>query len=114
MKIPKPSVASATLLGSLVLAGGAGFLASQALSASQQATRTVTIDVGTGTPGPAGPPGAAGPKGDTGPPGPPGPKGDTGPPGPSGEQTCPNGFSLADVVINSPHGQTVLFTCVKD
>jgi hypothetical protein len=28
--------------------------------------------------------------------------------------TCPTGFSPADVVVNHPGGQTVLFTCVKD
>jgi len=96
---------------SLALAAGSGFLVSQAMSASSQATRTVTIDVATGPPGPPGPAGA---KGDTGPQGPPGPKGDPGPQGPSGEQSCPTGFSLTDVVVNHKGGQTVLFTCVKD
>jgi hypothetical protein len=86
----------APLAAALVLAGGTGFLASQALSAGQQATRTVTIDVATG------------------PQGPPGEKGDPGPPGPPGGVTCPAGFSPADVVVNHPGGQTTLFVCVKD
>jgi hypothetical protein len=101
----------AGIAAALALAGSAGFLASQALSAGAQATRTVTIDVATG---PQGDPGPPGPKGDTGATGPPGPRGEQGPPGPAGGTTCSDGFSIADVVINHPHGQTVIETCVKD
>jgi len=102
------------LAAALALAAGSGYLASVALGTSAQATRTVTINVAHG---PAGPPGERGPAGPTGPKGdqgPAGPKGDKGDQGPPGGQTCPDGFSLADVVINHPGGQTTLFTCVKD
>jgi hypothetical protein len=104
----------------LALAGGAGYLASTALGTGQQATRTVTINVAHGPPGPQGDPGPRGPQGDRGPAGPKGdtgaqgPKGDKGDPGPPGAFTCPTGFSPADVVINHPGGQTTLYTCVKD
>jgi hypothetical protein len=93
---------------SLVLAASTGYLAATVLGADSPPTRTVTVDVGTGTVGPPGP------KGDTGPPGPPGPKGDTGPEGPAGGTTCRTGFSLTEVVINHPGGQLVLEACVKD
>src|SRR5262245_8966349 len=82
------------IIAALGLAGASGFLASQALSTSLQTTRTVTIDVGTGGPGPTGPQGAVGPAG------PPGPKGDTGPAGPRGlpgPLACPAGFSASEV-----------------
>jgi hypothetical protein len=104
----------AALAAGLVLAAGSGFLASQALSTSSQAARTVTIDVGTQQ----GPPGPAGPKGAPGDPGPPGAKGDqgpVGPPGPAGGTTCPDGFTAADVVfIQQGKGPTTLYVCVKD
>ena len=92
------------LLGAaLILAAGSGVLAATALGTGAQGpARTVTVDVGTGLQGPAGPPG---PKGDQGPPG---------PPGQDGSQVCPAGFSNAFVVINAPKGQTTLWTCVKD
>ena len=86
---------------SLTLAGGAGFLTAQALSQNGP-TKTVTIDVGKGTQGPPGPKGEAGPKGDTGPQGPPG-----------GIQ-CPAGYTLINLVINHPGGQTTILTCEKD
>jgi len=111
------------LAAALALAAGSGYLASVALGTSAQATRTITINVAHGPPGPPGeqgPPGPKGPPGERGPAGPqgvkgdPGAKGDKGDQGPPGGQTCPDGFSLADVVINHPGGQTTLFTCVKD
>jgi hypothetical protein len=83
----------------LVLAGGSGFLASQALGVgAAQATRTVTVNVGTGERGPAGPAGPAGPRGERGPP---------------GGTTCPNGFAFGVLVINHPGGQTRIFTCLE-
>jgi hypothetical protein len=88
------------LAAALALAGGAGFLTSQALgTGSQQPTRTVTIDVGTGAqgvPGPAGPPG---------------PKGD---PGTPGAESCPTGYSFGAVLINAPGGHVQIATCIKD
>jgi hypothetical protein len=95
----------------LALAGSSGFLASQALSTSSQATRTVTIDIATGPAGPQGPlgpAGPAGPKGDTGEAGPPGPKGDP------GSFTCPAGFTEGELVINHPGGHVTLFTCLGE
>jgi collagen triple helix repeat protein len=112
---------------SLLLAGGAGFLTAQAVS-QDGPTKTVTIDVGKGKPGPRGPRGARGPagpagaKGETGAPGPAGPvgaagpkgdKGDTGPQGPPGGLQCPAGYTLIDLVINHPGGQTTILTCEK-
>lgn len=115
---------------SLVLAGGAGFLTAQAMS-QDGATKTVTIDVGKGkqgkqgprgTRGPAGPAGAkgetgakgeAGVPGAVGPAGPKGDKGDAGAQGPPGGTTCPAGYTLIDLVINHPHGQTTILTCEK-
>jgi len=112
---------------SIALAATSGFLTAQALGTAQQTpTRTVTIDIGEGRPGPTGP---AGPKGDQGPPGPIGPvgaagakgdRGDVGPPGPQGPVgptggiNCPSGFSEGDLIINHPGGQVTLFTCLKD
>ena len=61
-------------------------------------TKTVTINVATGPAGPVGPPG---------------PKGDTGPQGPAGSFSCFTGFVPGVVIINSPGGQTSIYTCVK-
>ena len=116
-------------VASLVLAGAAGFLTSQAISQSGP-TKTVTIDVGkgkqgkpgktgkTGPRGPAGPPGAPGPKGDkgdtgaAGAAGPPGPKGDKGDAGPPGGVTCPDGFEPGTLIINHPGGQATTYVCM--
>ena len=95
--------------GALGLAGASGFLAAGALSSAPEATRTVTIDVATGPTGPAGPQGPAGP---AGPAGPRGPQGERGPTGASGQE-CPPGFEFGDLVINHPHGQVTVFTCLK-
>jgi Collagen triple helix repeat (20 copies) len=112
---------------SLLLAGGAGFLTAQAVS-QDSPTKTVTIDVGKGKQGPRGPRGARGPvgpagaKGATGAPGPAGPagtagpkgdKGDAGLQGPPGRIQCPAGYTLIDLVINHPGGQTTILTCEK-
>jgi hypothetical protein len=119
--------AGVVAVGAVALAGASGYLTSTALSSGQAAPgRTVTINVGSGQPGPAGP---AGPKGDTGPAGPAGaqgPKGDQGakgdigpagppgPPGPGGGFTCPNGFTPGTLVINAPGGHATIYTCLKD
>jgi hypothetical protein len=90
------------LAAGLALAGGAGYLTSQAVGGSSQApTRTVTINLENGAQGPPGPPG------------PPGPKGDPGPPGPAGSESCPAGYDFAAVVINTPGGQHQIATCLK-
>jgi hypothetical protein len=86
----------------LLLAGGSGYLTSVAIGQSGEPTRTVTIDVGTGERGPAGP------QGEPGPPGPPGPA------GPPGAVECSPGFSHAIVVFNTPGGQRIIETCLKD
>ena len=79
----------------LVFAGISGFFVSSAVSQEPIPTpRTVVIDLP--QPGPTGP---------VGPPGPPGP------PGPAG-MLCPNGFSEGILIINSPGGQTKLWTCL--
>ena len=86
------------LLGAaLALAASGGFLAATALgTGSQQPTRTVTVDVGTGA------------QGQPGPPGPPGAKGDP------GAESCPAGYSFGAVLINAPKGQVQIATCIKD
>jgi len=91
----------------LALAGTAGFFASKAGGASAP-TRTVTVDVATGPTGPAGPQGPAGP------PGPRGPAGATGPQGPPGDFSCIQGYSPGILVINAPHGQVRIYTCIQD
>jgi hypothetical protein len=97
--------AAATVL----LAGASGFLTATALSqAQQEPTRTVTIDVATGPQGPPGEPGPPGPQGD------PGPAGPAGPAGPPGGIECSPGFSHAIVVFNTPGGQRIIETCLKD
>jgi hypothetical protein len=91
----------AIVLGALALAGGSGFLASSALSGSQQApTKTVTVDVATGPAGPPGPPGPQGPQGPAG----------TG----GGAESCPTGSTFTAVRINAPSGHVTIWTCVAD
>jgi hypothetical protein len=91
---------TAILAAALALAAGAGYLTSQALgTGSQQPTRTVTVDVGTGQQGPAG---------NQGPPGP------AGPAGTPGAESCPAGYSFGAVLINAPKGQVQIATCIKD
>ena len=89
-------LAAAIAAGSL-LASGTGYLASVALSQEPPvgATRTVTVDV----------------QGPAGPPGPPGP---TGPPGPSGGFDCLAGYTPGILQLNSPGGQTRIYTCLED
>lgn len=79
----------------LALAGASGFLASQALSGSSQAARTVTISLHNGATGPRG---AQGERGAT---------------GPSGATTCPAGFEHGVLVINHPGGQVTIATCLR-
>jgi hypothetical protein len=96
----------------LALAGGSGFLVSQALSAGPTApSKTVTIDVATGPQGPAGPPGQ---KGDQGAPGETGPAGATGPAGPAGDFTCLDGYSAGILEIDHPGGHVNLYVCIED
>lgn len=113
----------------MALTATSGFLTAQALSQGEQsATKTVTINVDTGTRGPQGPPGPPGPKGDDGAQGPKGEKGEQGAQGPAGPQgprgekgekgdpgaiTCPSGFEVEDVVINHPGGQITIHGCAK-
>jgi hypothetical protein len=86
----------AVMAGSLLLAGGSGFLVAAAVGASPPApVKTVTINVGTGPQGPAGPPGPPGP------------------PGPSGAVSCPAGFVPGDLVINHPGGQATIYSCLS-
>jgi len=129
MSTKEIAIASTVASGVLFVAAG-GFGAAAILKSQQQVpSKTVTVDVGTGTPGPPGPAGAtgpagpagpAGPKGDKGDPGPAGPKGDTGaqgppgPPGPAGSTECPAGSTFGKLVINAPKGQTSIYTCIVD
>jgi hypothetical protein len=79
------------LLVALALAGTMGFLAATAVGVGQQdPTRTVTIDVATGPQGPPGPPGSP------------------------GAESCPDGYTFASVVFNTPGGHQQIATCLKD
>ena len=118
--------AIAWMSSGLILAGGSGYLASEALSQGEGAGITTTINVATGETGPSGPPGPIGPTGtgETGPAGPPGPIGPTGetgsqgppgpvgPVGPAGGISCPVGYDEGRLVINHPGGQTAIWTCI--
>ena len=84
-------------------------------------TRTVTVDVGSGSQGPPGPPGPQGERGPAGPAGPPGPAGPQGPPGPTGTgggtsgdicEGAPAGYEPGILQINSPGGQVRIYTCI--
>lgn len=87
----------------LALAGVTGFFAAGAIGiGSQTPTKTVTVNVGNGATGPAGPAG------------PPGPKGDPGPAGSPGAESCIAGSTFGALVINHPGGQTTIYTCIKD
>lgn len=91
-----------------------------------QDVRTVTVDVGSGAQGPQGPPGPAGPagskgdKGDPGPAGPEGPQGLAGPQGPPGTggsgggpcEGAPAGYTPGILQLNTPGGQTRIWTCL--
>lgn len=107
----------------LTLAGSCGYLTATAFGQeSGGPERTVTIDVGTGEQGPVGPPGPAGevgaqgeqgPAGERGAQGEQGPVGPAGPPGPAGGMTCKAGFEPGTLVINTPGGQTTIWTCLE-
>jgi hypothetical protein len=125
MKISTKQLAIVTTVASGVLFVAAGGFGAAAILKSQQQvpSKTVTVDVGTGTPGPPGPKGDTGPAGPAGPkgdPGPAGPKGDAGaagppgPPGPAGSTECPTGSTFGKLVINAPKGQTSIYTCIVD
>jgi len=86
----RPSKVALALGGSLVLAGGSGFLTAAALGTTVTPAKTVTVHVGTGERGPAGPPG---------------------PPGPAG-LACPSGFSPGELVIDHPGGQVRAWVCL--
>jgi len=117
MKIT-PKVTILVVTGS-VMAGASGFLGATALSeAASEPLKTVTVDVGTGIPGPPGP---IGPKGDTGAQGPRGPIGERGPAGPQGPpgssgSPCagaPAGYEPGILQINGAGGQVKIFTCIE-
>jgi len=82
----------AVAVSALVLAGASGFLAAQAISQNDTPTKTVTITLKDGTPGPQGP------KGD---------KGDPGDP-----TQCPTGYVYGKLVINHPGGQATILSCM--
>jgi hypothetical protein len=117
-----PSWSTLAISASLLLAGGCGYFTATALGQNEEPIRTVTVDVATGPPGPAGPEGETGPPGPAGPEGeagPPGPEGEAGPPGPQGlpgvSGTCagaPPGYSPGILILNAPGGQVRLWTCI--
>jgi len=117
----------------LVMAASAGILgAAQFAQAQDEPTRTVTVNITPGPPGPPGPSGEKGAKGDQGIPGeigltgpqglkgdqgPPGAKGDPGPAGPpgTGGGVCggaPTGYAPGILVLNAPGGQVKIWTCL--
>jgi len=101
-----------TALGaSLTLAGGGLAGAALVTAQSGEPTKTITIDLQNGDPGPIGPAGPAGPKGEQGPRG---ERGPAGPQGPPGGTTCPAGYTLTNVIINHPGGHDTLLACTKD
>lgn len=107
--------AALTITSATVLAAGAGYLTSMALSAPGSApTRTETISVQNGATGPAGPQGPRGERGEAGERGPAGATGAQGPPGPPGNFSCVTGYSPGYLVINHPGGQTKIYTCLED
>lgn len=99
----------------LLLTATSGFLAAKALSSGEaQQTKTVTLSVTNGSPGPKGDTGPAGP------PGPEGPKGQAGPAGPAGTggggggpcAGAPAGYEAGVLVLNAPGGQVKLWVCL--
>lgn len=127
----KPSLAAIGIALCAGLAATAGFLGASAMGADSDPIRTVTVDVGTGSPGPPGPagadstvpgpPGPAGPAGEDGAdstvPGPAGPPGPQGPPGPGGGGGpcvgAPAGYSPGILQLNTPGGQVKVWTCLE-
>lgn len=118
---------------SLVLAAASGFMAATVFAQDGGPIRTVTVDITPGPQGEQGPAGPAGPQGETGPQGPPGegggeqgppgpagpagPQGPPGPAGPSGEGNicagAPSGYSPGILQLNTPGGQTRIWTCLE-
>ena len=82
-------------LGAAAFLAAGGFAGAALTASAQGPTRTVTISLANG---------------------PPGPKGDPGPPGPRGPAglECPTGYTAGHLIINHPGGQTELYTCLKD
>lgn len=114
----KPSVAALAAGGALAFAGASGFFSARALGVGDATpVRTVTVNVGRGTPGPPGPAGPRGPAGSDGARGPQGetgargPQGESGPRGPAGLE-CPAGYEAGVLVLNAPGGQTTIWTCL--
>lgn len=95
-----PSKATGLMIASLALAAATGVIVSTAVASStaNTPTRTVTVDLTNGAPGPPGPPGA---------------KGDQGPPGPAGDFSCADGYEPGILVINHPGGHVKIFTCLE-
>ena len=110
MSLPLKSIA---LMGSsAVLAAGAGYMASTALSQEAEGPEvTTTVNVATG---PQGPPGEQGPQGEEGAQGSIGETGPIGPPGEDGAFACKVGFAKGELVINHPGGQVTIWTCIKE
>jgi hypothetical protein len=91
--------------GSLALAAATGIFASIALSAggATAPSRTVTINATGGATGPTGPIGPKGPQGPTGPAGAGG-----------GAESCPEGTTFGEIVLNAPGGHVRFLTCIVD
>lgn len=101
MRKPKINPSIGLLVGSLVVAAGAGAALASGVSGAIGAstpTRTVTVNVGSGSQGPPGPAGPAGPRG---------------PKGPVGDFSCADGYEPGILVINHPTGHVRIFTCIE-
>lgn len=112
----RPTLAATVTSTALALAGVSGFFVASALGVGQATpTRTVTVNIPVGRPGPPGPQGergVAGPAGPAGQQGERGPQGQQGERGPAGLQ-CPTGYEAGVLVINAPGGQVTTWTCLK-
>jgi hypothetical protein len=97
----------------LALTASSGFLAAHALSADLASpTRTVTVNVTNGDPGPKGDRGPVGPVGPVGPAGPAGPPGNSGGGGGGVCAGAPPGYEAGVLVLNAPLVHVKLWACL--
>jgi len=104
----RSSILATVGAASFVAAGGLGAAAVVSAQSDDPPTKTVTLNVENGAPGPIGPVGPAGPAG------PKGEQGERGPTGPVGGTVCPRGSTFSKLVINAPGGHVSIYTCIVD